>query len=72
MFETKLCLLGNFQGQKKKFHAHSKSFCFLTLIEASDLQMIEFFSDPDNLLYCPSAAIALGTWAEHKLASNFV
>ena len=30
--------------------------------------MIESFSDPDNLLYCPSVVVVLGIWAEHKIA----
>ena len=34
--------------------------------------MIESFSDLDILLYCPSAAVVLGTWAEHKLDGNAV
>ena len=33
---------------------------------------ILLFSDPDNLLYCPFAAVVLRTWAENKLAGNSV
>ena len=34
--------------------------------------MIESFYNPDILLYCPSAAVVLGTWVEHKSDGNFV
>ena len=34
--------------------------------------MIESFSDPDILLYCPSAAAVLGTWAKHEPDGNSV
>ena len=34
--------------------------------------MIESFSNPDILLYCPFAAAIVGTWAEHKLDGNSV
>ena len=39
---------------------------------ASDLQIIESFSNPDILLYCPSTTAILGTMAEHKPNGDYV
>ena len=55
----------------KFFHAHSRSFCFLSWFVAPDLQRFEFFSSFDTLLCCPYfaavvVATAVGTQVEYK------